>query len=783
MSDHGAHDAHDSHGLGTPPDAAEAAVLANPERRDDGPGKVTGRTRYAGDRRMAGALWAAFLNSQVPHGRIRSIDASRARTLPGVRAVLTGADIEGVRFGRRLQDRPVLAWDRVLFVGDRLAAVAADTLEAAEAAVAAIEVDIEELESVFDLESATLDDAPVLHPDADGYAYLGGTRPAVSHPNVQGRTLKQRGEADIEAVFARAAHVFEHEFTTPRQHSGYIEPHATLVWIDDAGVVHVVTTNKTPFSLRSQMATSLGLPPAQIEIEAGAIGGDFGGKGYSIDEFACYYLAKATGRPVRAVTRYAEELSALNVRHAARLRLKTAVDADGRLLAHRADVLFDGGAYASAKPLPHLMLASGNATMSPYRIPNVRIEARTIYTNTVPAGHMRSPGEVQALFAGESHLDAIARELGVDPIEFRLRNVVRDGEVGTLGVHFREARGAEVLEGVRSAMDWERPLPTGHGRGVAFGVRHVGGGAISLALRLGSDGQIEVLTGLPDQGGGQTMVIKRVLALVASIDASRISVIRRTTAGAPNDPGVGGSRVTHIASRAAEVLGYQLRDWLDERLPRALPDAPAGAELRNDAIVDPATGRVLLGFDELASRLVPTGEPLELTAQFDAGTHGPDEPGDNDFAACAVEVSVDPDTGTISILDAVFVLDVGTIINPVAHAGQIDGGFAFGVGAALMEELIVEDGVMAGLSLGETRLPTIRDVPTLRQVLLPTTVGPGAFGAKMAGELSNAPVAPAIANAVADALGIRPTELPLTPERILAAIRAQAGAEDATGRA
>ncbi len=777
MSDHDTHDTHDSHGLGRPPDAAEAAALASPERRDDGLGKVTGRTRYAGDRKMAGTLWAAFLNSQVPHGRIRSIDASRARTMPGVRAVLTGADVEGVLFGRRLQDRPVLAWDRVRFVGDRLAAVAADTLEAAEAAVAAIEVDIEELEPLFDLEAATLDDAPILHPEADGYAYLGGTRPPVAHPNVQGRTLKQRGEEDIEAVFARAAHVFEHEFTTPRHHAGYIEPHATLVWIDDAGVVHVVTTNKTPFSLRGQMATSLGLPPAQIEIEAGAIGGDFGGKGYSIDEFACYFLARATGRPVRAVTRYAEELSALNVRHAARLHLRTAVDADGRMVAHTADILFDGGAYASAKPLPHLMLASGNATMSPYRIPNVRIEARTIYTNTVPAGHMRSPGEVQALFAGESHLDAIARELGIDPIEFRLRNVVRDGEVGTLGDHFREARGAEVLESVRTAMDWERPLPAGHGRGLAFGVRHVGGGAISLSLRLGPDGRIEVLTGLPDQGGGQTMVIKRVLALVASIDEARISVGHRTTAGAPMDPGVGGSRVTHIASRAAEVLGHQLRDWIDERLPRALPDAPVGAELRDDGIVDPADGRVLLGFDELIARLVPAGELLELEAQFDAGTHGPDEPGDNDFVACAVEVSVDPDTGTIAIHDAVLVVDVGTVINPVAHAGQLVGGFAFGVGAALMEELIVEDGVMAGLSLGETRLPTIRDVPALRLVLLPTSVGPGAFGAKMAGELSNAPVPPAIANAVADALGIRVTDLPLTPERVLAAIRARNGAE------
>ncbi len=772
---------HDQHGLSVPPDPSVAAALRRRERAEGAADKVRGWTRYAGDRKLPGALWAAFLTSQVAHGRVRSLDVAAARAVPGVRAVVTGSDVAEIRFGRRLQDRPVLAWDRVRFIGDRLAAVAADTLEAAEAAVAAIEVDIEELEPVFDVRSALAPDAPVLHPEADGYAYLGGTRPLVSHPNIQGRLVRRQGEEDLEAVFARAARVFEHEFRTPRQHSGYIEPHATLVWIDHAGIVHVVTTNKTPLSLRGQMARSLGLAPEQIEIDAGAIGGDFGGKGYSIDEYACYFLARATGRPVRAVTSYADELAGLNVRHAARMRLRSAVNGEGRLIAHEADLLFDGGAYASAKPLPHLMLAGGVATLAAYRIPNVRIEARTVYTNTVPAGHMRAPGEVQALFAGESHLDAIARELHEDPLAFRFRNAVRDGEIGALGDHFREARAVEVLEGVRTALDWARPLPPNHGRGVALGVRHVGGGAMSLGLRLTADGRIEVLTGLPDQGGGQATVIRRVLAAVASVDESRIRVLRRTTADAPVDPGVGGTRVTHIASRAAQALGEQLRDWIDERLPAALESPPSGAVLRDDSLIDPTTDRVLLGFDELVRRLVRDGEPVELSATYNSGTHAADEPGDNDFAACAVEVSVDPETGTVSIHDAVLVADVGTIINPVAHAGQLDGGFAFGVGAALMEELVVEDGVIVGRTLGEFRLPTMEDVPGVRHVLLPTVVGPGAFGAKGVGELANAPVAPAIANAVADAVGIRLVELPLTPERILAALRTRGGQGGAVG--
>jgi CO/xanthine dehydrogenase Mo-binding subunit len=766
---------HDGHGLGEPPNPLVLAALARPERRADGPDKVTGRARYAGDLTRPGTLWAAFLGSQVPHGRIRSLDVERARTMPGVRAVLTGAEVRGIRFGRRLLDRPVLAWDRVLFVGDRLAAVAADTLEAAEAAVAAIEVDVEGLEPLLDVAAAVREDAVVLHPESGSYAYLGGARQPVPHPNVQGRLVRRQGEDDFDAVFARAAHVFEHEFTTPRQHHGYIEPHATSVWIDEDGQVHVVTTNKAPFTLRNQMATALGLPAATIEVDAGTIGGDFGGKGYSVDEYACYFLARATGRPVKAVTSYADELASVNVRHAARIRVRTAVDADGRLLAHAADLLFDGGAYASAKPLPHLGLAGGVATLAAYRIPNVCIEARTVYTNTVPGGHMRAPGEVQALFAGESHLDAIARELGIDPLELRLRNVVRPGEIGATGERFREARGLEALEQVATALDWARPRPAGVGRGVALGVRHVGAGVMTLGMRLFADGRIEILTALPDQGGGQSEVLRRVLAASASIEEGRISVVRRTTAHGPDNPGVGGSRVTHIASRAAEALGQRLREWLDERLPKALADAPAGARIERDALRDPATGHVLLDFASLAARLVPPDSPVLLEADYDAGTHAPDEPGDNDFAACGVELVVDRDTGAITILDAVLAADVGTIINPIAHAGQLDGGFAFGIGAALMEELVVESGVVVGRSLGEVRLPTIRDVPPLRQLLLPTMIGPGAFGAKMAGELSNAPVAPAIANAVADAVGIRLLELPFTAERVLRAIRAREG--------
>lgn len=763
MSEHG----------GPIPDSGTIASLAQPEDRVEGRQKVTGAARYAADHAMPGMLFARFLGSPYPHAIVRSVDATRARSMPGVHAVLTGEDVRGIRYGRRLLDRPLLAWDRVRFVGDRLAAVAAETAEQAEAALAEIDLDLDEIPAVLQTSRALEPDAPILHEDAAEYVYLGGERQPVAHPNIQGGLHVRRGTDDIEAVFAGAAHVFEHRYRTPRQHHGYIEPHATLVWIDGGDVTHVITTNKTPFSLRDQMAAAFDLPLDKIDIDAGFIGGDFGGKGYSIDEFACYALARATNRPIKAVTRYADELGAMNVRHAAEMRLRTAVDADGRLLAHEADIRLDGGAYAAAKPLPHLSLSGSTATFVPYAVPDVRIDSTTVYTTTTPGGHMRTPGEVQALFAGESHIDTIARELGQDPLEFRLRNAAGPGETGATGIRFRETRTREVLETIAREMAWDRPLPPGRGRGMALGARHVGGGKLDLRLRVHEDGRLEILTGLPDQGSGGWTVMRRVLAASASVDERRIEVTRLKTTDTPRDPGVGGSRITHLASRAAEDLGHQLRAWMDERLVRALPGAPATATLRDDRYVDADTGLLLASFDEVVGRLVGE-EPVVLSTVYDAAAgHDADAPGDFDFAACAVEVTVDRATGAVTVDDALLVVDVGTIINPVAHRGQLAGGFAFGFGAALMEELVLEDGVVLTLSLADMKLPTALDMPPLRIVELSTPIGPGAFGAKAAGELTNAPVAPAIANAISDAVGVRITELPITAERVLAALAVQ----------
>lgn len=732
-----------------------------PEVRVEGLLKATGAARYAADIGMPGMLRADFLASPLPHARIRSLDVAAARQVPGVHAVLTGRDIGHVLFGRRLLDRPALAVDRVRFAGERVAAVAAESREAAAEAVERIEVEYEELPAILTPDDALAPGAAILHEQRDQYRYLGGQRPPVPHPNVQGRYVVTQGEADIERALAAADRVFEHVFTTPRQHQGYIEPRATLVWIDERDVVHVVTCNKSPFALRNQMAAALGLPPEQIDIDSGFIGGDFGGKGYAVEEYACYFLARRTGRPVQAVASYADELAAGNPRHQATVRLRTGVDSGGRFVAHDARVVFDGGAYASAKPLPHLALAGGASTLAAYRVPNARIEVMTVYTNTVPCGHMRSPGEVQALFAGESHIDMIAGELGFDRLEYRLRNAVRPGDTGLGGQRFREARAVPVLETLAEASGWTSwPRRPQVGRGISVGVRHVGGGKMSVQLRAGPGGRIEVLTGLPDQGGGAQTVIQRVAAATLSVAPARISVTRGTTGHAPADPGVGGSRVTHLASRATQAAADELR-----RLLEAIATEEFGGgrplHLEHDRFVGDG---VAVPFDEVTERIEAPG--IDAVGTYDASAHGPGEPGDFDFAACLVEVSVDPATGQPTVRDAVIVADVGTIINPVAHRGQLAGGFVFGLGAALMEELRVEDGTVTSSTLGEMKLPTSADCPPLRIVHVPTRIGPGAFGAKMAGELVNALVAPAVANAVADAAGARVTSLPVTAEKI-----------------
>src|SRR3954463_259901 len=380
-------------------------LLDQPEYRVEGPLKVTGAARYTADVRLPGMLWMAYTRSPLPHARILSIDTTAAKAVPGVHAVLTGADIGFVGLGRTMQDWPTLATDRVRMIGDRVAAVAAETQAAADEAARLVEVEYEDLPLVT-IDNALDSDAPILHPDPDTYKFLGPKRPQTPHPNVHGHGVSQKSETgeSIEDVFARADHVFEHSFTVAREFQGFLEPRSCVVWIDADDRVHVTNTNKAPAQFRRQLASGLGIPADRIVVDTTFIGGDFGGKGLSIDEYACYFLAKATGRPIKTAMSYVDEMQASNSRHPAVLKLRTAVDRDGRFLAHQSDVVLDGGAYAAGKASPGLIVPA-HQTLVAYHIPVTRLEVRAVYTNSIPGGSMRAPEGPQPTFAGDRHAD------------------------------------------------------------------------------------------------------------------------------------------------------------------------------------------------------------------------------------------------------------------------------------------------------------------------------------------------------------------------------------------
>jgi len=736
--------------------------FSNDEIRIDGRDKVSGHLQYTADIKRPNMLWAAYATSPYAHAKIVRIDSTAAKAVPGVRAVLTAADIGQRMWGRNLFDWPVLAWDRVRLIGDRIAAVAAETREAAEEAARLVEVEFEELPAVLDPLAALAPGAPLIHPDRSSYyhaAFAGKTPPELPHLNVQGISRAVKGEPDLGPIFSSAQRVFEHHFHTPRMHAGYIEPHATLVWIDDDGTVHVQTPNKAPYNLQRNLARTLQIPAERIVVEPSAIGGDFGGKGLTIDECPCYYLAKATGRPVRYVQRYSEELNNVATRHSARMTLRTAVDANGKFLAHDSKIVYDGGAFGGGKPGPLTVPGQNGYASVPYHVPNVHIESMSVYTNTIPGAHVRAPNDVQVFFAWESHVDMIAGALGIDPLELRLRNVIREGQTTLTNDAVKQPMGVAVLETLRAESRYGSARPAGRARGISLVCRHTGGGKTQLKIRLEADGTIHVLTGNVEQGGGQLTVAHRVVVSALAVKPERVTVRRGSTSEALQDPGTGGSRVTHIVGGAAQAGADALRAELEKR---------SGMVIRDDRFV--AAGGRSEAFETVARGLCAAG-PIEVTGAYD-GTHDAHHEGDFCFSAYSIEVEVDRETGCVQITDVVVVIDVGEIVNPVGHQGQIDGGFIFGVGSSMMEELLLdENGKVTTLSLGEYKLPTIKDIPPFRSVLITENAGQGPHGTKAAGELTNTGVAPAIANAVYNAVGVRLTELPMTAERVYAKLK------------
>ncbi len=735
-------------------------VIGQPMRRVDGADKTTGHARYTADVSLPGTLWGKSLHSPYAHARIVRIDTTAAKQVPGVHAVITGADVRGGLWGRAVKDVPVLAYDRVRFAGERVAAVAADDEDIAQSALELIEVEYDELPAVFDPLEALKDDAPILHPDFN--AYVGFPQKMDTPSNAYHKTSFDKG--DLERGFAEADLVIEHTYVTQRVHQGYIEPQAVLVNIDDRGRVHVWVCSKVPYNIRESLATAAGIAEEQLLFHHVYIGGDFGGKGNARNTPICYFLAKATGRPVRMVSDYIEEFFAGNPRHAVAVRLKTGVKRDGTLTAHQVHYLVNAGAYAAFKPGG--IIGGYNQAAGPYRVPNCRIESMFVYTNTLPCGFMRAPGEPQAVFALESHIDVIARQLGLDPLEFRLKNLIVDGEETASGERFEHIRVHETLQAVAAAAGYHHPKPPFVGRGIAIGDRPAGGGQATMAITLKPDGSVILGTPIFDQGTGTYTTLCQVVAEELRVPPERVQIDIWNTDAIPFDSGVAGSRATRINTIVAYEAVQETKRELCRLAARELgwPEktlAFAGDEIRRTDM-DAAMRWTAL--------LARAGESVTGRAHIEERGRAHI----TSFAAQVAEVAVDPETGAVKLLRFTTAHDVGQIVNPIGHQGQIDGAIMQGIGYTLMEELQVEDGRVTNLSFGDYKLPTMRDAPALNTVLVEAASGVGPYQIKGIGESPLTPVAPAIANAVGDAVGVRIRDLPITAEKVYRALQHKA---------
>ncbi len=732
----------------------------------EGHEKVTGSARYTADMTLPGLLWGKVLHSPYAHARIVRIDTSAARNLPGVHAVLTGADVGSGYYGSILKDVPPLARDVVRFSGERVAAVAADDEDIAQQALDLIDVEYEELPAVFDIDAAMAPGAPILHPEFNSYPGVGvqlppplPSLPAMDQPsNVYTRSLKERG--DLERGFAEADLIVENTFTTQRQHQGYLEPQCSMVRVNADGLVDVWAGSKTPYQTRANLSAAIGVPEDRIVLHHTFIGGDFGGKGTPFNLPVCYFLAKATGRPVRIVADYLEELLAGNPRHATTIHLRTGVKNDGTLTAHHVEFMVNAGAYAGFKPAGRIFGPDQSA--GPYRIPNVRIEAAHVYTNTVPGGYLRGPGEGQGVFAIESQIDEIAARLGIDPLEMRLKNLAGEGEENAFGEAFVGNHAVECLRAAAEASGYDTPKPAHHGRGIALAERPAGGGVGNAAVTLKPDGTAVLGTPVFDQGTGVYTLAVQIVS--EELQAPQIDLDIWDTGAVPFDSGVAGSWATRLNTGATHAAVEETRKALRQLAVDHLgwPDEAVsvrGGDIWRSDIEESITWQELL---ERTGEEV-TGRGVFRAAMFEGHVTG--------FAVQIAEVAVDPETGETRLVKFTTAHDVGRVINPLAHQGQINGGVVQGIGYAMMEDLKVEGGRAISLSLGDYKLPTARDLPELKTVLVESEHGSGPYNVKAIGEVSMSPVAAAIANAIKDASGARVRDLPLTAERVHDALR------------
>jgi carbon-monoxide dehydrogenase large subunit len=738
------------------------SIIGAPVGRVEGAEKVSGAALYAADVTMPDALWGKILRSPYPHARILRVDVAKASSVEGVKAIVTGKDEPNHYQGKSIRDIPVLCWDKVRFIGDRVAAVAAESRDAAEEALNLIEVEYEELPAVFDPLEAMKPGAPILHDDASSYDGAPQDIMVKDTPNVCNRLTW--GKGDIEKGFRESDMVIEHTFRVPIHHQGYIEPQAYLVAIEADGKIIAWSSTKGPFGTRSQFAKAIGVPPSQIRINTVNVGGDFGGKSGAGELPIAYFLAQRAKRPVKIVMTHTEELTTANPDHYTVVNVRTGVKRDGRIVARYLQAIHGTGAYAGMKP--GRASIGGAGTAGPYRIDNTYMEALQVYTNTIPCGFWRAPGAIQAVFASESHMDLIAIELKMDPAKFRMMNLIGEGEQNALGKSWSGVKAKETLEAALDAAGWKTKKPgPNYGRGLAMYERGTGSGKVWVELTAETDGTFTVFTVAGDQGTGIRNVLCQTVAAEMQVpfDSVRCHIGDTSDVSYNVDVGFGGSRSTNINSTAAFQACAELRKKLSP-LAAAMLDCPEDQLVYKDGKFSAkAAKRKSITVSEVVKK---SGAPIKVSLE----TEVPRKGSSTSFIAQIAEVEVDPDTGRVKLHKFVTAHDVGTIINPLGHQGQIDGEAIMAIGASLMEELIDDNGKITTTNLGEYKIPNIADIPRFKTVLVHSEGGPGPYEAKGIGEHANVSPPAAIANAVHDACGVRVFDIPVTAEKIYNAL-------------
>jgi CO/xanthine dehydrogenase Mo-binding subunit len=736
--------------------ASSKQVVGNPTPRVEGELKVKGEAIYAVDVTRPGMLWGKLLRSPIASGKIKRIDASKALALPGVHAVVTGADCTGLKIGRRLYDMPILADGEVRFIGEKVAAVAADKESIAEEAINLIEVEYEETEPILDPVETMKPGARLIHPDVMNYK---GLPKPLKEPSNDFIYITW-GRGDIETGFRQADLIVENTFTTPVVHHAYIEPHSCVVDTAADGSAQFWSCSKVPYGVRDQVANALKLPPEKLTFNPVYIGGDYGGKGDFMDLAVVYLLSKKAGRPVKLVMDYEEEFMAGNPRHASIVHVKTGVKKDGTLVAHHLNFIFDSGAYGAFKP--NAFLNGPHLSAGPYNIPHVFIEEHMVYTNKIPCGHMRSPGDPQGFFANESQMDLVAKKLGMDPIKFRQKNFMHDGDIDPTGEEISYIKTDETLKKALEDSGYHRPKPKNVGRGVGLVQWTPAGGIGTVAITLDDKGIATISSAMLDQGGGTYTILAEIVAEELKMPLSQIKVRLLNTDQGKKDTGVGGSRATRVYGNA----GYEAALKAVEAIKQAAAEqmgAPANEiTLAKGAALHPRMER-RLSYGELVKA---KGSPITVEGTFNdtSKVHAAS------MCVQVAEVAVDPETGQVELKKFTSTHNTGTVLNPLMHQGQIEGGAMTGIGYALMEQVVISDGKVGTTHFGEYKIPTMKDVPPFRSSVTEQPKGAGPYNSMPIGETANIPTAAAIANAIEDACGVRIKSLPITAEKVFEAL-------------